>query len=357
MYKMCYHIRIVQRNIHTTSLNVMKNHSFQTQELFHTIIRCPKCVNGTFTWHKEIVKCQTCHSWYPIVDGTPELLTEASSYKEDRTKIWNAIGKKYHLKKDPEVTNLQTPQVIQQQHFDSYATDIIQSYDTYELMPFWRVVDHIIFERWHTLLPKHAVILDIGCAQGRSIAQFVKDNYTVIGFDVSKNMITAGVRRFKRSQNPPILFLGDASSIPIADRSIDVVIVYGVLHHLPKPQKIVREIERILKPDGIFLSLENNKTPLRFCFDLLQKYYCLWDEKAGESPTMSKKQIKQWFSSAHMSVQTRTHVYIPPHLINILPYRVGYTLTRWIDTLLSKIPVLRSWGGLIEIVGKKEVRT
>jgi ubiquinone/menaquinone biosynthesis C-methylase UbiE/uncharacterized protein YbaR (Trm112 family) len=334
----------------------MKQTSQRTYAKFLRLARCPTCKIGLIQRQKEVMKCTKCKAWYPIADGVLELLPISSSYNEDRIKLWNRIGKRYHLTKDTDKVQRQSPQEIQRHHFDSYAVDDIQSYNMYETMSFWRVIDRIIFESWMKLLPKDAVVLDIGCAQGRSALPFVENIYTVIGFDIAKKMIEVGNSRFKEFANPPVLFVGDATTIPIADNSADVVVLYGVLHHLPNPKQIAKEIARVLKPNGLFLSLENNRTPFRFLFDLMQQISCLWHEEAGESPTMSASQVAQWFSNADMKVSTNTHVFIPPHLINLLPVSLGYKVILWSDFVASKIPFIRSWGGLIEIIGRKTIK-
>jgi len=44
--------------------------------------------------------------------------------------------------------------------------------------------------------------------------------------------------------------LWDGTAIPLADRSVDVVLLTEVLEHCPDPAGVLREIHRVLKPDG-----------------------------------------------------------------------------------------------------------
>lgn len=321
---------------------------------FWDIARCPACHRKSLRVNSRIVRCVTCNSWYPIINGVIELVPVKSAYREDRKALWEEIGDRFGLKYDGKTVKISKPQSIQRQHFDSYANSSTQSYNLYESMTFWRVVDSVIFSTWMSLVPKKAVIIDVGCAQGRSALPFVENKYTVIGFDIAKRMIEVGNERFKSVVKPPVLFVGDATNIPVTDFSADVVVLYGVLHHLPDLKRTAKEIARVLKPNGILLSLENNRTPLRFIFDLLQKISCLWDEEAGESPTMSGDEVKKWFSAAGINVITRSHVFLPPHLLNLLPYPVSLGLLRFTDQIAHTIPFVRSWGGLIEIIGRKK---
>jgi SAM-dependent methyltransferase len=45
--------------------------------------------------------------------------------------------------------------------------------------------------------------------------------------------------------------LADAHRIPLADGSVDAVIVQAVLEHVLSPQEVVDEIHRVLRPDGL----------------------------------------------------------------------------------------------------------
>ena len=46
----------------------------------------------------------------------------------------------------------------------------------------------------------------------------------------------------------------DATDIPFDDRSFDVVIISNALHIIPHPQKVLSEIRRVLKPEGLLIA-------------------------------------------------------------------------------------------------------
>jgi SAM-dependent methyltransferase len=50
---------------------------------------------------------------------------------------------------------------------------------------------------------------------------------------------------------PVVQFIGDGHAIPLADESMDGVIVQAVLEHVVEPTTVVAEIERVLRPGGI----------------------------------------------------------------------------------------------------------
>jgi len=48
-----------------------------------------------------------------------------------------------------------------------------------------------------------------------------------------------------------VQFIADAHSIPLRDGSVDAVVIQAVLEHVLDPQRVVDEIWRVLKPDGL----------------------------------------------------------------------------------------------------------
>jgi SAM-dependent methyltransferase len=51
--------------------------------------------------------------------------------------------------------------------------------------------------------------------------------------------------------SPLTRFVADAHGIPLADGSVDAVWVQAVLEHVLEPARVVEEIHRVLKPDGL----------------------------------------------------------------------------------------------------------
>lgn len=58
--------------------------------------------------------------------------------------------------------------------------------------------------------------------------------------------------------------VADALSLPYADASFDAVIIVNALHLLPEPEFALREIARVLRPDGILIAPNFVKKRERF---------------------------------------------------------------------------------------------
>ena len=91
-------------------------------------------------------------------------------------------------------------------------------------------------------------ILDAGCGVG-SLSKILSENYYAMihGCDAAEMRI----QQAKNSCSPNVhFFTGDLTSLPIADDFYDVIFLRFVIEHSLDPKPILRELRRILKPNG-----------------------------------------------------------------------------------------------------------
>ena len=108
---------------------------------------------------------------------------------------------------------------------------------------------HLEFSVLSALLPREAVLADLGCGTGRLAelaAPFVRQ---VIAVDNSEAMLQAAQSRLKRHSNV-ILVRGSLNKLPIPSQSADLAVLCMVLHYVPEPAIALAEIARVLSPDG-----------------------------------------------------------------------------------------------------------
>ena len=86
------------------------------------------------------------------------------------------------------------------------------------------------------------VILELGCGTGPLSS--IHSNY--IGLDFS----LLALRKFATSAT---CINGDMQSLPIKDDSVDFIFSWAALEHVPNPEHVLTEVERILKVGGIAL--------------------------------------------------------------------------------------------------------
>jgi len=104
---------------------------------------------------------------------------------------------------------------------------------------------------------KKLICLDVGASSG-VISNFLSNFFKkVIGFDVDANAIDIAKSRFKRKNLE--FSLVDVEEMHLKSNSIDVIVCNQVYNFVDHPQKLVNEIYRVLKPDGICFFGARNK--------------------------------------------------------------------------------------------------
>ena len=336
-------------------------------------LRCPACRSGRLASREfrrdgdelleGVVWCEECRAWFPVEDGFLDLLTGPLAYAEERDAFWSrrrtemtalslahapAPGGKVAAAGEAAAQALQ-----QQKHFDWYAANDTQNYSDYEATPFWRAADRIAFEPWKDELraaPRpDRWLLDVGCAQGRSTFHMMDLDLNIVGFDVSRTCIREAARRYREGKfrARASFLVADGSAFPVSDAAMDVVLVYGVLHHLADPGATCREIGRVLKPAGVYFGQENNDSGFRALFDLAQRLWPIWHEEAGPEATISADRLASWLEPSGFRVTTRTSVFLPPHVVNWTTEERGFRILRSVDRAMAHVPWLRANGGLV----------
>ena len=97
-------------------------------------------------------------------------------------------------------------------------------------------------------------ILDLGCGTGLLSAELKKQmrKAQVIGLDSSCAMLSQ-LRKRSNMLRPLKMICSDFSRLPIADRSVDLVISNLSFHWCEDPLALFNEIRRVLTPDGMML--------------------------------------------------------------------------------------------------------
>jgi len=97
-------------------------------------------------------------------------------------------------------------------------------------------------------------VLDIGCGGGMDLLLAAKragaDGH-VIGVDMTDPMLELAWKSARAAGMSQVeIRKGDATSLPVADCSVDVVSSNGVLNLVPEKERAFDEIVRVLKPGG-----------------------------------------------------------------------------------------------------------
>jgi len=129
-------------------------------------------------------------------------------------------------------------------------------------------------------------VLDVGTGSGRIAIRLARLNpaLTIEGIDLSTSMLELATLNARRQGVTNVTFrFGDAKQIPCEDASLDLVICHQLLHQLPDPTVALREMNRVVKPQGALLVRDVLRLPEPF-MTLLMPLWCL-----GYGPTLREQ--------------------------------------------------------------------
>ncbi|MFD0359545.1 class I SAM-dependent methyltransferase [Streptomyces sp. NPDC127110] len=110
-------------------------------------------------------------------------------------------------------------------------------------------------------------VADVGCGNGKFVGRIRQErpDLTVLPMDVSHGIVTA----------IPGAIVADVQQLPIADGTLGAVLALHMLYHVENQPRAVRELGRVLSPDGIAIVSTNSRTDKRELEDL-------WRRAAGD---------------------------------------------------------------------------
>jgi len=98
--------------------------------------------------------------------------------------------------------------------------------------------------------PTHRVV-DLACGPGTLALQFALHARWVCAVDLTPAMLERARDTARNDSLTNMAFtLGDAQLLPIADGSLDIAVTSYSLHHMPHPERVVREMARVVKRGG-----------------------------------------------------------------------------------------------------------
>jgi len=104
-------------------------------------------------------------------------------------------------------------------------------------------------------------VLEIGIGSALNLPYYGAGVEEVLGLEPDRRLMRMAERSSSRSQRRVVLMEGSAESIPLDDASVDTVVTTWTLCSIPDASGALREMRRVLKPEGQLLFVEHGRAP------------------------------------------------------------------------------------------------
>jgi ubiquinone/menaquinone biosynthesis C-methylase UbiE len=207
------------------------------------------------------------------------------------------------------------------------------------------------------------IVLDIGCGTGGKFSLLNKFG-KVIGIEY----IFEGLRYYKKRNLPVSLLNGSGDYLPIKSNSVDKILLFDVIEHIKDDDKVLSEINRILKPGGQFLIYTSAFMFLWTSHDIANQHFRRYDftdlikkiEKQGLEINFQNYSniiffpgllLKKFFETIFTSKNEKEN---SERSIITLPKVINYILVKILDIESFLVTHFRlPFGVSIVVVGKK----
>ena len=124
------------------------------------------------------------------------------------------------------------------------------------------VTGAIWYEHWHRYclvrpLARGLAVLDAACGEGYGSSLLAATAREVVGIDIAGDAVAHARARYAA---PNLRYLeGSCTALPLADASIDLVVSFETIEHLPAQAEMLAEFRRVLAPSGVLVISSPNK--------------------------------------------------------------------------------------------------
>lgn len=145
--------------------------------------------------------------------------------------------------------------------FAAFAQVMIESAKTRFGPLWWGVWDQYVAPH----LPADGTVVDLGCGPG-GLFRTLRAHHPqvhVTGVEIQPAMLVEARKLAQELGNCDLVEADLALQLPLTDGTADAVTASMLLHEMPEPLPVLREMQRILKPGAPFLIYDWVKQPLR----------------------------------------------------------------------------------------------
>ncbi len=120
----------------------------------------------------------------------------------------------------------------------------------------------MVYEHWHRYLfareyAKGKRVLDIPSGEGYGSHLLAGVADSVVGIDIAADAVAHANEKYRRDNLSYLAASG--TKIPLPDASFDFIVSFEMIEHIHEQEAFLAEVNRLLKPDGVFLISSPNR--------------------------------------------------------------------------------------------------
>jgi ubiquinone/menaquinone biosynthesis C-methylase UbiE len=124
-------------------------------------------------------------------------------------------------------------------------------------------------------------VLEIGVGSGINFRFYPDNTKQIVGIDPSAKLLAMAESAATAMKSPVELIEASAEELPLEDRSVDTVVSTWTLCSIPDVPRALREMRRVLRPDGRLLFVEHGQAPEENVSRWQRRLTPIWRRLAG----------------------------------------------------------------------------
>jgi SAM-dependent methyltransferase len=200
-------------------------------------------------------------------------------------------------------------------------------------------------------------VLSLGCGIGDTELLLAPQVGSITGIDLSPAAIRQARQDAARAGLRNLEFLeASAAAAPLAESSFDAVIGIFFLHHLPGPELnlMAGRIHGWLKPGGVFYGLDPSRYRLSGALGSLLIPHLMRRYQTPDEHELKPRETAACFAQAGFEARFSYYDFCSTPFAGLFPSsRLGYRLTRSLDEILIRLPLLRAVSSNFELIARR----
>lgn len=201
--------------------------------------------------------------------------------------------------------------------------------------------------------------LGVGCGNARDISVFAVMGTKCVGLDISKEMLREGMKKLCSRRIKNVLFVvSDGTNLPFRNEIFDKVSCSEVIEHIPRYEKCIKEMVRVLKKNGRLVITTPNKNSL---YGLIKKMehiiigFLGMKRKHPYDEWKTMQEVIDILSSYGINVDKSLGIcFIPSQITYWLPENIKKITVSIVSRFENRIRKrFHSWGYMIGLTGNK----